>query len=335
MRSEKVTRKKIDLTGQRFGRLMVIEETEKNKHGHTQWICKCECGREHIASTSSLNAGNVLSCGCLQGTKWLKFNGEEKTISEWSEITGLSTATIHARINKGWGTERVLTEPLKKDYVGERFNKLVIIEEVDRSSHNQRRFKCRCDCSNYTFSNINHLISGNTRSCGCLKNIDKRKDISGERYGRLIAIKPVESNKHGRFNWLLKCDCGNKTIVDIGALSNGGTQSCGCLKSELSTLSMKGISDTIGYKEFLQKDLQETGTRLTTIDVKNRKLRSDNTTGIVGVYWIKRTHMWRASIGFKGKQINLGDFSNKQDAINARKEAEKKYFDPILEKYDK
>lgn len=39
----------------------------------------------------------------------LTYNGEEKTISEWAEITGIKTATLFTRIKRGWSTERALT----------------------------------------------------------------------------------------------------------------------------------------------------------------------------------------------------------------------------------
>ncbi|KYC94351.1 hypothetical protein B4102_0211 [Heyndrickxia sporothermodurans] len=49
---------------------------------------------------------------------------------------------------------------------------------------------------------------------------------------------------------------------------------------------------------------------------------------------MKNRNKWKAYIGFKGKQINLGHFDDLQDAIAARKEAEDKYFKPILEEND-
>lgn len=45
---------------------------------------------------------------------YLSFNGEIKTISEWSEITNISHATISGRILRGWSTEDALTKPIRK-----------------------------------------------------------------------------------------------------------------------------------------------------------------------------------------------------------------------------
>jgi hypothetical protein len=51
-----------------------------------------------------------------------------------------------------------------------------------------------------------------------------------------------------------------------------------------------------------------------------------NTSGFTGVYWNKRDKRWVARINPNRKQIHLGNFINKEDAIQARIEAEKKYF---------
>lgn len=57
--------KSIDLTGQKFGRLTVIEKAE-NKGKYTAWICKCECGENVIVRSDHLKSGFTKSCGCLR-----------------------------------------------------------------------------------------------------------------------------------------------------------------------------------------------------------------------------------------------------------------------------
>lgn len=58
--------KKIDLTGQRFGRLVVICENGLTKRGQVLWLCQCDCGAEIIVSSDSLRRGNTQSCGCFK-----------------------------------------------------------------------------------------------------------------------------------------------------------------------------------------------------------------------------------------------------------------------------
>lgn len=55
-----------DLTGQRFGKLVVLEHSGRDpKRGH-MWKCRCDCGNEAIVLTKSLTSGNRKSCGCLR-----------------------------------------------------------------------------------------------------------------------------------------------------------------------------------------------------------------------------------------------------------------------------
>lgn len=58
---------------------------------------------------------------------------------------------------------------------------------------------------------------------------------------------------------------------------------------------------------------------------RNRTINKNNTSGITGVYWTKNTNNWFAAIGLNGKLKHLGYFTNKEDAIVARKAAEIKY----------
>ena len=56
------SRKKLELTGQRYGRLTVLEPAE-NIGTRTAWLCRCDCGREIVAKTIHLRNGHVKSCG--------------------------------------------------------------------------------------------------------------------------------------------------------------------------------------------------------------------------------------------------------------------------------
>lgn len=56
----------IDLIGQNFGRLIVIQRMDNNKWGQSMWFCKCDCKNRIIVRSNSLKSGNTQSCGCLQ-----------------------------------------------------------------------------------------------------------------------------------------------------------------------------------------------------------------------------------------------------------------------------
>lgn len=57
--------KQADLTGQRFGRLLVLRQNGVDKHHNYLWECQCDCGEITYAAGSSLRRGHKRSCGCL------------------------------------------------------------------------------------------------------------------------------------------------------------------------------------------------------------------------------------------------------------------------------
>lgn len=120
---------KLDLSGQRFGKLVVIREAGRATDGRVRWLCKCDCGNmTSTPSTKTLRNGKCRSCGCIQ---------EENRIScRKIEMKGL------------------------------RFGRLVVIMQVGNSSKNTM-WLCRCDCGNTVTVNGNSLRRGATVSCGC------------------------------------------------------------------------------------------------------------------------------------------------------------------------
>ena len=71
----KIKNKRIDIAGQRFGRLTVVDAVErpKDRKQGTYWLCKCDCGGTEIVRTDKLTQGRKRSCGCLmrRGEKWV------------------------------------------------------------------------------------------------------------------------------------------------------------------------------------------------------------------------------------------------------------------------
>lgn len=58
---------KIDLTGQKFGRLTVLKDSgQREKSGDVKWLCLCDCGNTVIVNVQNLKRGNNISCGCYQ-----------------------------------------------------------------------------------------------------------------------------------------------------------------------------------------------------------------------------------------------------------------------------
>jgi len=54
----------IDLSGQRFGKLIAIKHLGTDDKGISRWLCQCDCGKSHTVAQGSLRRGTTKSCGC-------------------------------------------------------------------------------------------------------------------------------------------------------------------------------------------------------------------------------------------------------------------------------
>lgn len=203
------TVKKYDLIGKVFGRLKVLKQLD-NKNNKRMWLCRCECGNDKIVQTSALLAGTTRSCGCLK---------HERDI-EWGRKKGAI---------------------VRQDLTGMKFNKLTVLELHSVDNKYRVRWVCKCDCGNIAIVTTQGLKSGHTKSCGCIKGRWKVKNLTGQRFGRLIVKHEVSRKERCRsekVSWVCECACGNTCIVDADSLGSGRTNSCGCLHEETSRKNM-------------------------------------------------------------------------------------------------
>jgi hypothetical protein len=197
----------VDLTGVRFGRLIVVEHFGKDRFGKILYRCACDCGNEKIVLGKNLKFGTQ-SCGCL---------AKEKS-----------------------------REATFKDLTDKKFGKLSVIEYSGKKKDGRSIWKCLCDCGNEKYVPGSNLINGTTKSCGCLtreRASDWGKssfiDISGEIFGKLIVIERISNNKHGQVMFKCLCDCGNYMETVGGGLITGNTRSCGCQKESYTSSELK------------------------------------------------------------------------------------------------
>lgn len=185
---------------------------------------------------------------------------------------------------------------------GKKIGHLTVMEYLGKS-----KYRCVCDCGNTTVVSAKNLTRGHTTSCGCAKC---GENLAGKRFGRLTAIKSIYNKKENRAYYECVCDCGNIVTVRRDCLLSGTTKSCGCLSKE---------------RDFPQKwkDDFVDGTQLSKIQSKPTK---SNKSGVVGVNWDKSRGKWQASLRFRGHKYNLGRFDSFDDAVDARKAAEKEIF---------
>lgn len=212
-----------------------------------------------------------------------------------------------------------------KDLSGQRYGRLVVLESTpERDSSRSIIWKCKCDCGNYALVSSRGLLRGRTKSCGCIRREKlsalSRNDLSGQRFGKLLVKCPTEQRRQGSVMWECLCDCGNTVFIQTNNLTSGNSTSCGCQKRKVAAERMldKAAVDCVQ------------STRLTAL---NETLFKSNTSGIRGVYHVKKYDRWIAQITFKGKTYHLGYFSNIQMAITARKIAEEELWHPLLEEH--
>ncbi len=103
-------RKQIDLTGQRFGRLVVICENGRAKSRHVLWSCRCDCGNEVTVDGVHLRRGDTTSCSCLQ----------RERVSECNTKHGMRNTRLYyvwQNMLTRTGAIKGANERLKRDYI--------------------------------------------------------------------------------------------------------------------------------------------------------------------------------------------------------------------------
>ena len=71
-------------------------------------------------------------------------------------------------------------------------------------------------------------------------------DLTGQRFGRLVTLRPVAGSRRRTRRWVCVCDCGNETEAATDKLRSGEVRSCGCLRSENSTRLANALGDRRG-----------------------------------------------------------------------------------------
>lgn len=122
-----------------------------------------------------------------------------------------------------------------KDLSGQRFSHLLVLHRTDDyvspSSNRVVRYACQCDCGRETKVVAAKLHNRHTRSCGHCKLLSGFKDLTGQRFDRLVVTGLAEKhhkypNGETEYRWVCKCDCG-KTVEMLGkTLKTVGSHQC-------------------------------------------------------------------------------------------------------------
>lgn len=183
----------IDLTGKRFGRLVVIKRMKNSKGGKAMWMCRCDCGNKTIVPTCNLNNGHSRSCGCMTAESASKRNrthGDRHT-RLYGIWTNMKTRCTNGNCNrsryyheKGISVceEWELYENFKKWSLENGYNDSLTLDRIDNSKGYEPS-NCRWVTYKQQERNKtnNHVISYN----GMSKTMVEWSEILGINYGTL------------------------------------------------------------------------------------------------------------------------------------------------------
>lgn len=217
-------KKGADLTGQRFGRLLVLaQEEERGAGGQIRWRCQCNCGCKTITTTGQLRAGYKKSCGCLSHPPRKDWVGRQfglLTVASYAgkwdgkhywhcqcccgcgrELDVSQSALLQGHTKSCKGLDRNQIQEL----AGQQFGDLTVLSYAGREG-GRHYWRCVCRCGKETVVSQGNLKNGHTMSCGhratpltakhfvegtCIENIRSRKLFANNTSG----IRGVYQNK--------------------------------------------------------------------------------------------------------------------------------------------
>lgn len=153
-----------------------------------RWRMLCDCGTEKVMLASNVRRGLSTTCG------------------------GIAHRT--------------------KSLVGRKFGAWTVIEYARGSQFGGAMWSCSCECGAVKDVLAASLRNGASRSCGCKSReaatAAMTVDLTGRRFGRLVAQKLAGYTPGSGARWSCLCDCGRNKVVLSRNLVNGRTISCGC-----------------------------------------------------------------------------------------------------------
>lgn len=192
-------KKRKDLTGKKFGYLTITKMLYNyNNSNKTYCECKCDCGKTNIIKNVynlANKSSEFTSCGC-----------QRKNIAK---------KYFYKDITKG------------------RYGRLNVINTFWDNDASKEKCECKCDCGNFVICAKSDIMSGHTKSCGCLQ----RERISKSNYKDWTnyisdsggkAIQPLYQNNKGQWIWEYECPLCHEYFNALPAKVNSNhTTSCG------------------------------------------------------------------------------------------------------------
>ena len=199
-----------------------------------------------------------------------------------------------------------------KDYIGKKFGKWTIIEDLGKDNCNIKRVKCRCECGRESSIQFNCLIHGHTiscNSCARTKHGDNKKRLYQTYYNMK---KRCYDTKYSKYK-----DYGGRGITICNEWNN-------------SYIVFKQWAITHGYREDLTIDRIDVNGNYCPencrwvdrhIQNANKRKQPNNTSGYTGVYYLKQKNLikrWESRIQVNYKDVKLGIYMTQKEALEAR-----------------
>lgn len=222
-------------------------------------------------------------------------------------------------------------------------SRITVLKYIGTSPRNESIWLCQCDCGKEFTTTGPSLRKGNTKSCGCLKQ-EKFRNMAIARRG-----KKRQTNSYELIDDYIKFYDTNENfcLIDIEDLERV-LQYYWCQTSSGYWETSFTTPEEATRRIKLHKFLTNTNSKI-MVDHKNRKkydnrknnlrvcnkyenarnssVAINNTSGFTGVSYNQSRKRWKAAIRYKDtKEIFLGWYINKEDAIKARLKAEAKYY---------
>ena len=266
-----------DISGQLFGEL-----TAQEYIGNSMWKCICSCGNICIKNSWKLLNRKTITCGDaekhrinLVGQKFNKYTVlEYSDDGQWScqcECGTITKRTTKDLLNgKAVACRHCCNKEKRQksidELIGKNIGYLTVVRRADdyitKNGTRKPRCLCKCVCGKEIAVDISILKRQKIKSCGCKNNHSHeiRHDVSGERFGSLIALTRYVDKKRNKVYYKCQCDCGQITDVAFSNLLAGTTKSCGCQQHTGETHATGYEGEKIGNLTLIKRlDTKQNG----------------------------------------------------------------------------
>ena len=176
-------------------------------------------------------------------------------------INGFNKTQIAKQLDVSAATVRKYADGLsqeKDEMIGKTFGSLTVVKKLPKNPELVSRcvrYLCVCQCGKEIEANGNSLRTGHTTSCGCSRKGASVKDLTGQRFCKLLVVGPTDKRKDRKMVWECVCDCGRTTYLNSSELHHH--KSCGCLSASYGEEIIDKLLSKMAYNYTTQYRIPE------------------------------------------------------------------------------